>query len=228
MLLHSLVIVGFVVLYWIVTAACAQVGADEVSEAVKLAQQLLRSESSTTIGEIQNGRGFKTLNIAGSFKQSEVKSQDKEKLINSQLESPAIFSLIDDESMRSRVREALRDFLYEVSSQLHEYSIIFRGNKGSMYMLRIRAITDPRNGNYHYGRVIFKSEDFELAPDFVVVTETESDFFSSSSQQRIVYIPRSFTNQDAVNLLKFFSVALHSTSMLIDTSSVLSLPSKEL
>lgn len=185
----------------------------QVSEAAKLAQQLLHTESSTAMSEIKNGRGFQKLEVKVSYKQSRVKAWNKNKLLDYELSNKnPIFDLISDEKTKIAVRNALETFVFEEDSTVNEYSLTFSNGVGSAYMVRIRTLTDPITGDYHYGRIIFTAPHFELAPDYVIVTETEKDFFSSSSTQYIKYIPRGITQDDAKQLILFFADAAHTAN----------------
>lgn len=189
-------------------------GLDHVSQAAKLAQQLLYTESSSTMSDIKNGRGFSSLEIKASYKQSQVKSYNKEKLLAYELSDKSpIYDLISDENIKKQIRNAIETFVFEESSIVNEYSLTFSNGVGTAYMIRIRTLTDPITGDFHYGRIIFSSPHFELAPDYVIVTETEKGFFSSSTSQYIRYIPRGITQADARQLLGFFADAAHAANI---------------
>ena len=82
--------------------------AGKVKTSLALAKELFHTSSSTTLSDLRSGSGWKKLDVAVLYRQSEVFPEFKLQFLEKRLQDP-IFNLIDKESTRAEIRNFLSE-----------------------------------------------------------------------------------------------------------------------
>eukprot|EP00287_Rhodomonas_sp_CCMP768_P019107 CAMPEP_0202809144 /NCGR_PEP_ID=MMETSP1389-20130828/1526_1 /ASSEMBLY_ACC=CAM_ASM_000865 /TAXON_ID=302021 /ORGANISM="Rhodomonas sp., Strain CCMP768" /LENGTH=224 /DNA_ID=CAMNT_0049479669 /DNA_START=100 /DNA_END=774 /DNA_ORIENTATION=- len=159
-------------------------------------KQLLHVETSTKIGEVQKGTGFSALATVCDKTKGIVKVENLPTWTDLQFEVAKKSGRFEDDILREGKRTFL---LYEGSGEWSKVMLTFQCMQGAMAVFCI-AMQPGRMENGEMKTVHAASYvahgTFELAPDIRIVTESESDFFSKSVTEKIVYCNRGFNEED--------------------------------
>lgn len=163
----------------------------------------IKTESSTTIGEIQNAKaGFYEFNTDFEIASGTILSKNIDKLIRLWLTN----SFFD--TMPKLYKSVIADSIEELSLQMENtnymkqrFSIHFQDGKGTVHMLVIMFEYDPVIGGTRWTKQALVG-GFVPARDWVIVTRSRSNILSSSRTDEIVYMPPYLSREHIENFMK--------------------------
>jgi len=165
----------------------------ELESSVKLAgdiTKLLKHEHNLALSDIKQVEGFKFLNNDINYSKGTIRG-DAISLIN--LFNFMIKNLNFDSSTKSKINDAFTELsmqiITNVGNIIRTFNLYYQENGGQINLLHINFKKNNEIENaIDYEKIIIKC-DFVLANPYVIITESDSDLFSSTSTQRIEYLP---------------------------------------
>lgn len=123
---------------------------------------------------------------------------------------------------RNAVINAFSEYILQDGNHHFEtkkFSIQYSNALGKMILLVIQLSPSELHPDIvNYKRILLVS-DFVPANDFVVIQESDCDFFGCQSSQRINYLPAYITDQHIKAILGIFTNMIVSTSLYLDSKS---------
>lgn len=174
------------------------------SPELKAALELLHTESSTTISTIYEQTGFYSLTNVFDAVSGVIDYNQVSNLVNFWLDSPDFNSLaeIQKKALARTIQELMMFKLNnkkKIPSQTKKFELQFSDGNGKIIMLFI-AFTPIGDGELMVEKYLITTS-FEVAPPYVIVTESDCNILSCNREDRIVYMPARITDGHTATII---------------------------
>lgn len=171
------------------------------TEAIQLAQKLVRQESSSTITERGQGNGFSQLHLEVDRSVGTIQRVKLPQLLALWAKDLASFA---PAALVRAVEKTIEELLLVEPEEWsgHKFHISFANGKGDLVFLFLAL--DKVSGDTGEKVRFTKGKmagQFALAPDYVVMRHSRNSFFKTKQWDEVVYIPRGITQSDVASLI---------------------------
>lgn len=174
------------------------------SPELKAALELLHTESSTTISTIYEQTGFYSITNVFDAVSGVIEYGQVSNLIKFWLDSPD-FNILPDIQKKALARTIQELMMFKLNnkkkipSQTKKFELQFSDGNGKIIMLFI-AFTPIGDGELMVEKYLITTS-FEVAPPYVIVTESDCNILSCNREDRIVYMPARITDGHTATII---------------------------
>jgi|688.fasta_scaffold99465_2 hypothetical protein len=165
---------------------------------------ILRSETSTTISDMHEQTGFYSITNVFDAVSGVIDYDKVGELVKFWFDSPEFNMLPEfNKNAISRTIQELMMFKLnnkkKIPSQTKKFELQFADGKGKILLLFI-ALTSIGNNELLVEKYIITTT-FEVAPPYVIVTESDCGFLSCDRTDSIVYMPARITDEHTATII---------------------------
>lgn len=178
------------------------IGISNVEGALSMLKEL-QEYTSTEVSSYTEQAGFVKLSSKIDYSYGSIYSIKMPKLIELWLESD-IFDGVDNTN-KNKISKAIEEYYLQVLGEpfrKHVFSLDFNNNKGNMFMLILDITIHPTKKDVLQWQKYISINEFEPAPPFVILTETDCGPFSCDRADIIKYLPATLTNAHIDSIMK--------------------------
>ena len=174
------------------------------SPELKAALELLHTESSTTISDMHEQTGFYSLTNVFDVSSGVIDQNNIGMMVKFWLDS-SDFNMLSDiqKKLISRSIEELLMFKInnkkKIPSQSKKFELQFSDGKGKILLLFL-GFTPLDNGEIMVEKFLITTT-FEVAPPYVIVTESDCNILSCDRTDNIVYMPARITDVHTATII---------------------------
>lgn len=174
--------------------------------------ELFKTEFSQTMSDITPTEGFKTIDNRLSYTSGTISASttNLDRLFQITTENAVFKTLnpfIKEQISRAFVELGMQ-IITRKGSKVHEFIIQYNGNDGVLYLFHISLKRSQELPNaIDYEKFILSSV-FKPGDSYVIITESDSNILSSSTTQRIQWIPSNLKDAHIGSILRFNSAIL--------------------
>lgn len=172
---------------------------------------------------MQNGRGFNGVNLVLQ-RRGAVHHRNQMKDVFNNLMIPFVedvFNATPAQSNNNEIRarakrqmEGMRD-LMGLSDESAIQSILFQNGSGSLSFITFGYRPLTAGSDYFHWFIVDNQATFRLAPDFVVIRHSKSNFWKTTSRDEIQYLERGLSAQDVADLVSQMLICHHGIEQLL-------------